>query len=214
MESLPYRLVDGTGTGQHQLVAPSGAAFVVADTVPAYGIDSPSAPFVQHLTSDSGSNDMRVVGTTADPVRFYIRASKTADRYITALSFVIADVGMSLNEFGAIVALTNGCRLSFRNNLRTAQFVVELRSNFDFVRLCLGTPAFGNAANAFQATNAVGASEAYMPVLTLFDQAPPHGFRLAAGSNDFVVFEVRDNTTGVDAFNCIAFGHDRFPDPA
>lgn len=210
--ALPYRLVDGTGTGQAQKVTPNGAAFIVADVVPAFGVDSPSAPFVQHLEDVTGSRDMRVVGSTSVPISFYIRASKIADRYITALSFVIADVGMQLNEFGAIVALTNGCRLTFRNNLREAQFVVELRSNFDFIRLCLGTPAFGNGANAFQAQNAVGPAEAFLPVLTLADQAPPHGFRLAAGSNDYVQFEIRDDTTAVDAFNCIAFGHDRFPD--
>jgi hypothetical protein len=212
MESIPSRLVDGTGTGQAQKVLPNGAAFTAVDTVPAYGVQTPSAPFVQSLESVSGSSDMRVVGSTAAPISFYLRASKVADRYITALSFLIADVGMSLTEFGGIPALTNGCRIVYRNNLRTTQFVVELRSNFDFVRLCLGHPAFGNAANAFQVTNAIGASEAYFPVLKLSEQAPPNGFRLVAGSNDYIEFQIRDDTTAVDAFNCIALGFDRFPD--
>jgi len=40
---------------------------------------------------------------------------------------------------------------------------------------------------------------------------PPFGFKLDKGSNQRLVLEVRDTTTGVDSFNALVKGFDRLP---
>jgi len=52
-----------------------------------------------------------------------------------------------------------------------------------------------------------GTSEAYIPVLdfsTIFGM--PWGFRLRKGTTDKLTFTVRDNLSGLDQFDAIAYG--------
>ncbi len=171
-------------------------------------------PFRQFLTSTGlvgGSADMQVAGTLAAPVEFWIPADKTNDRYVTSLSFVIADQNCTLALFGTVTALTNGCRIFYERSSGEINLHSTLKTNFDFVQLCLGQPAFGDANTAFRAANIFGSSEAYIPVLDLTVMNPPFGIRLSRGSEQRLVLQVRDTTTGVDRFDCVATGFDRLP---
>lgn len=170
-------------------------------------------PFRQFFTADgteTGSEDMRVDGSVTKQF-FYIESDETDERYVTAISFEISDAGAVLNEFGNIGALTNGCRFYYvRSDEEKIFFHKELKTNWDFVRLCLGVPAFGDAAGAFRANNISGTSEGYIPVLDLLRLVPPFGIKLDAGTRQRMVLSVRDNLMGVDSFNVIAYGFDRF----
>ena len=167
------------------------------------------SPFVSVLKNTLGSSDMRVVGTLSAPIEFSIPASTNADRFITAISFLISDAGANLNQFGALSALSNGCLLLYQTPASVTQVLPALKTNFDFIRMALGSPAFGNAGTAFQAVNAVASAEAYIPVIHFSDWLPPFGLKLDINSGNKLVFQIRDDTTGVDAFDAIAFGFDR-----
>lgn len=168
--------------------------------------------FRQFLTDDgttSGSTDMRVNGSTT-PVEFWVPSDSTHDLYISNISFVIADASATLNTFGNITALTNGCDVEYFADGSTTTIGTALKSNFDFIRLCLGSPSFGDGAAAFRANNVQSTSEGYLPVLN-FKQVFGfnYGIRLRPGTSDKLTVRVNDNTTGVDAFNAIAYGFTR-----
>lgn len=203
------KLVDGFGTGIQQRVFPTGAAYTTSNQIPPFGEFWPIIPFVQQLKNTAGSADMRVVGSLATPLQFFISASTSADRFITAISFIISDAGANLNQFGALTALTNGCLLLYETPSAVTQVLPALKTNFDFIRMAFGQPAFGDSGTVFQAVNAVAASEAYIPVIRFADWLPPFGLKLDINSGNRLVFQVRDDTTGVDAFDAIAFGFDR-----
>lgn len=212
--SLPIKIEDGRGSGDRASVE-NNALVTVTEPHPPFG-KSKTYLFRQNMTTDgtaTGTSSMKVAGTLAAPVKFYIPAGKNDDRYITTISFVIAGAGATLSEFSTIAALTNGCKLYYERERGEKIIHEALKSNFDFVRLCIGTPAFGDAATAFRASNVVGTSDAYIPVLYLSQIIPPYGIKLDAGSNQRLVFEVRDDTTSVsiDAFDAICYGFDREP---
>jgi hypothetical protein len=125
-------------------------------------------PFRQYITDNglsTGSKSMLVDGSTVEK-EFWISASEDHDIYINSISFVIADAGATLNNFGSITALTNGCELVWRTVDLGSEILHEsLKSNFDFVRLCNGYPAFGTAADSFRAKNVIGTSEGFLPSL-------------------------------------------------
>lgn len=141
---------------------------------------------------------------------FWIPADVDNDRYITAISFLIADAGASLNEFGAIAALTTGCVLEYNRIGEVVTIHDNLRSNWDFIRLCLGTPAFGATTNAFIASNVFGSSEGVIPVFNFATIIPPHGLKLERGTAHELILRVKDNTSAIDAFNAVAYGFERF----
>ena len=122
---------------------------------------------------------------------------------------MIADAGATMSKFGNITALTNGCNLFFDRATGTITIHDTLKSNLDFVRLCLGQPAFGTAADSFRIKNDISTSEGYIPVLDLTKLVPPFGIKLDLGTNQRFVLEVKDNTSTVDAFDAIAYGFDR-----
>ena len=169
--------------------------------------------FRQFLTDDgtaTGSEDMRVLGTAAAPLQFWVPADPDVDRYITQLSFVIADDGADFSKFGAITALTNGCRLFYGYSLGDVVISDALKTNWDFVRMTGGNPAFGTGTAAFKASNVEGKVDAYIPVLNLINYMPPYGVKLDRGTTERMVLEVQDDTRGVDAFNCICSGFERW----
>lgn len=205
---------DGTGNGKTACVFDDQSLFTTVAPYPPLGTEK-KIIFRQYLTLDgtsSGDNDMQKAGSVASPFEFYVAGSSDADRYITSLSFEIADASATLNKFGNITALTNGCQLLYEHpTLGEITIHDALQSNWDFVRLCLGQPGFGDAANAFKANNVSGTSEGYIPVLDLTKLLPPYGIKIDKGTNQKLVLRVRDDTTGVDAFDCIAYGFDRYP---
>ena len=207
---LKVRVDDGQGTGGQARVLDDSLAVTVFPSPPL--VPQKVRIFRQYLTSDgtsSGSSSMKV-DASATAQEFYVQAGDDVDRYITTLSFVIADATATLNEFGAVTALTNGCQLFYEAKAGTVYIHDTLKSNWDFVRLCMGAPAFGDAAGAFRASNVVGTSEGYIPVLDLRRSLPPFGVKLDVGTKQRLVLEVRDDCSGVDGFNCIAYGFDRF----
>ena len=210
--SIKARILDGLGRGKEARVEDEALLISQRPCPPLLPLKS--RIFRQYMTNDglpTGSEDMQVVGTPAAPIQFWIPAHETDDRYIAAISFMIADAGASLNKFGNIAALANGCRLFYDSLEVEVEIHGLLQSNFDFIRLCLGQPAWGDAGTAFLAQNVVGLSEAYIPVLYLKEMMPQFGIKLDRGTNQRLVLEVRDDTTGVDGFDCITYGFDRFP---
>jgi hypothetical protein len=208
--SINVRVEDGTGTGNAATVNNEGQLNVIVHPHPPVTDQKPVKPFRQYFTDDgtsTGSNDMKVDGSTTN-VEFYIEADQTKDLYIKSVSVVIADASSTLNKFGNITALTNGVEFKWVS-IGEEEIVIHegLVSNFDFVRLAGGQPGFGDGAGAFRASNVESTSEGYIPFIDLaFTFGLPYGIRLKAGSTDKLVFTVRDNCTGVDAFNIIGYG--------
>lgn len=211
--TLPTKIVDDL-SGESASVE-NHALVTVSEPHPPFG-KSKTYLFRQFMTTDgtsTGTSSMKAVGTLAAPVKFYISAGKNDDRYITSISFLLSGAGATLSEFCSDPALTNGCRLYYEREHGEKVIHDSLKSNFDFIRLSLGTPAFGDAAGAFRAPNVVGSSEAYIPVVDFTKIIPPYGIKLDAGSNQRLVFEIRDDTTSASiiALDAIAYGFDREP---
>ena len=167
-------------------------------------------PFRQYFTDtglSTGSNDMQVDGATTE-TQFYIKASQDKDIYIGRVSVVIADASATLNKFGNITALTNGVEFAWvSQDLGTTVIHEAMKTNFDFVRLGGGSPAFGDTAGAFRASNVSGNSEAYIPQIDFSEIfGMPWGVRLRKGTEDRLCFVVKDDTRGVDLFDAIGFG--------
>jgi hypothetical protein len=184
---------------------------------PPFGVEDFIFPLRQFLTSDGepdGPNDMRVDGSVT-PVDFFIKAINGADRYINRLSIIIADQSATLNQFGAIGSLTNGMDFFYDSDRGQLTIAEALDTNFEFIRLAQGDPAFRGSGTAFVANNAIGtggsASEAYLPSIDLASVfGTQFGIRLKADSIQKLTIRVNDDVTGVDAFNIQAFGFDRY----
>lgn len=204
---IDLRIIDGTGTKRKAIVDDQNGLVVSVNTSPPIGIQK-NKIFRGYLTSLTGITDMRVNGSVTN-VNFSINASTTGDRYITQLSFIIADAGLTLNKFGNLTALTNGCYLYYSRLRETVTIHDSLKSNWDFIRLCSGQPAFGDAGTAFIANNVFDSSEGVIPVLDLAKMLPPYGVKLDQSSTQTLTLTVRDDCTGVDQFDCIAYGFDR-----
>jgi hypothetical protein len=209
--AIDIKIRDG-GNDRDAKVSTENALLVQGQGLPPLQPPGRGQIFRQFLTNGGGSgdsNDMQVDGSTT-AVEFWVPANITYDLYISSLSFVIADASATLDKFGNITALTNGCDLEYFTDGGITTIASALKSNFDFVRLCQGNPAFGDGAAAFRANNTQGTSEGYLPVLDIKSVfGLPWGIRLRPGTTDKILVRVNDNTTGVDAFNCIAYGFTR-----
>ena len=207
---------DGTGSKRAATVTENHALCTQEIPGPPFGLAPHMRIFRQYLTADgtsAGSNDMLVDGSSTN-VDFWVPPHAVNDRYIVSLSFLIADAGASLSEWGNTnAALANGFRLFYSDNTGEVDIASALQTNFDFVRLCSGRPSFGDAGTAFQAPNVVSTSDAYLPVLDIRSTfGMPWGVELRAGSSQRLTLRVRDNATGPDQFDVIAYGFERVPD--
>jgi len=211
--SIRTNIEDGAGRGYTAKVSPEGFLFTQEAPYPPSSEETKITVYREFLTlnNDGTTTDMRVNGATT-PQSFFINAEPDFDIYITTVSFVIADAGASLNEFGGITALANGCRFYYEDSNGEINIGTDLTSNFEFVRLCQGNPSFGNGSAAFLANNVVGNSEAFIPVFDFRNFGFKWGLKLAASSQNRLVLEVNDNVTGIDAFNAIAYGFRRVLD--
>jgi hypothetical protein len=203
-------LQDGKGKGNTLRINGEGEASVVVHPHPPRGEVEDALPFRQYFTDDgtsSGDNDMRVNGSTTN-VEFSIKADQEKDLYIKTISIEIADASATLNKFGNLTALTNGVEFKW-SSLQEGDVIIDesLQTNWDFIRLAGGNPAFGDAAGAFRANNVSSTSEGYIPVLDLSAIfGLQYGVRLRAGSTEELVFTVKDDVTGVDSFNIVGYG--------
>lgn len=202
-------------TGNEQTIDDSGASLNIVKPLPPYlGLEGKQKMRIyrQYLKTSAGASSMLVNGSSTN-VDFYVEADDNLDTYITNLSFVIADASLSLNQFGNITALTNGCRLFYQDNAGEVDIHDALKTNFQFIRLCGGVPSFGSTTNAFIASNVSGTSEAVIPTLDLKQR---FGFQwgvvLKGGTNQRITLRVRDDCSGVDQFDCIAYGFTREKD--
>ena len=168
-------------------------------------------PYRQYMTDNGlsdGANDMRVDGSVTEQ-KFYVTPQTDGrDLYIGRLDITIADAGATLNQFGNIGALANGVKLEWvTQEFGTVEVNEAMKTNWDFVRLSGGKPAFGNGTTSFKANNVQGSSEGYFTSID-FDEIfnLRWGMRLRRGTEDKLVLTVRDDTTGVDKFDAVAYG--------
>lgn len=208
---LNVKIEDGYGSGNKASVNGGGSlSVVVYDHPPLANNANVVVPFRSVMSQDGlgVTTDMRVVGTLATPVEFSVLADPEEDIYIKSVAFTIVDAVSTLSKFGNLTALINGCCLFwFTQDQGIVIIDDELKSNFDFVRLCAGQPAFGDSAGSFRASKVVGASEGYIPNLNISNVFGMNwGLRLRGGTNDKFTLAVQDDTTGVDAFNVICYG--------
>lgn len=207
---IKAKIIDGCGSSNPAKVTKDEALLVTQQTFPPLGPQK-IKPFRSYFKNSSDAYDMRVQGTLSVPIDFYIAADQNTDRYISILSFVISDASLALNEFGHISVLTNGCQLLYNSALTGLVYLHDaLKSNWDFVRFAMGSPSFGTGTASFIASNVVGASEAIIPVINLAFIIPPYGLKLDAGSDQKLIFRIRDDVRAIDGFDIIAYGFDRF----
>ncbi len=207
--SIETKVIDGKGRGNRVEITDENAIFTQDTGLPPKQQEAVGTVYRQYLRNSAGSLDMRVNGSSTIQ-EFYLEADPEFDIYIGSLSFVIADAGATLSEFGSISALSNGCELLYQNNVGDIQIADSLKSNFEFVRLCQGNPAFGTGAQSFRANNVEGSSEGFIPVLDITDVfGLTWGVKLRKGTSDRIIMRIKDDTSGVDAFNCIAYGFTR-----
>jgi len=220
-----YQIVDGTGrrysagvTKDHRLLVSA----ILVEEVNTGGADGgglseslKTLPFRQYLTTDgtaSGVYDMRVNASLSAPQDFYIDATLQGDIYLTKISVVISDTSMTMAKFGTITALTNGVQLFFTSTKYGNIFIQDsLKTNFEFVRASNGVPGTGNASDAFIISSVSGNSDAILVNIDLAQLMPPYGVCLHYGSTQRFVCRIRDNVSGIDAFNMMAFGFIRLP---
>jgi len=207
---LPTVLVDGHGSGHRLKINGEGELNAVLHQHPPRNEDEIPLPYRQYLTDtgySDGDNDMRVNGSSSE-IPFLIKADPNQDVYLKTLAVVIADAGATLNNFGNIGALSNGIKFEWNIQESGAIEIHEgLKSNWDFVRLSGGNPSFGQGTSSFRANNVSGNSEGYIPTIDLQQiYGLQWGLRLRAGTNDNISFTIRDNITGVDQFDIIAYG--------
>ena len=172
------------------------------------------------LNGDGTTTDMLVDGSTT-PQIFSIDGISRADIYITSLSFIIAGAGVVLgNDFaGSGASLTNGCRLYYEDSNGEVNIGTNLATNFDFIRLCQGNPAFADPtlgpfiAPAIAGATGKGVSPAdgILPILNFQNIFGfQYGLKIAKGTKHRLVLEINDDlTTGLGAnaaFNIIAYG--------
>ena len=156
---ISFQLSNGFGDNTKAKVGKEGEVSVVVHPHPPRNEDAvigTPTPFRQYFTDDgysTGSNDMKVDGSSTNQV-FFIQAEEEKDIYIGRVSIVIADASATLNKFGNLTALTNGVLFEWNSrDLGSTTIHEALKSNFDFVRLCGGKPAYGDGNGAFRANN-------------------------------------------------------------
>lgn len=162
--------------------------------------------------SPSGVQDMRVAGTLLNPIDFFVEARPVGegDRYIKTCFFLIADSSANLSQFGNLPALTNGCQFIYSTSEGEIQIEPQLKSNYDFLRLSGGTPAYGTGVSSFRSPDVIGSSEGYFFKVDFQElYGIQLGLLLRAGSGHRLIVRIRDNTTGVDAFTARIAGFRR-----
>lgn len=205
---IKAQVVDGFGTGHKLKVNGEGEANVVVHPHPPLDETVHSLPFRQYFSTDgndTGATDMKVAGTLVAPINFYIGAKRNVDIYIRTVSILIADEGAKLSEFGHITALTNGVNFFHSTNESGAITINDaLKTNWDFIRTSLdSTPV----AKIDVQKDIEGKVDAYTPIMSIPNVfGLPWGLRLRKGTEDKLVFSVRDTTTGVDQFDIIGYG--------
>lgn len=202
-------LVDGHGSGAEARVSREGTIHVINHAHPPQGETLFAIPYRQRLTDSAGSDDLTVDGSVNE-VEFSVWADTEYDIYIRSLSVEIGDSGSpTLNKFGSLTALTNGVEMV---NITTdlGEFVLHegIKTNKEFIRLGVDTFSIGTGTDAFLADVSGGSStKSYLPVVDIQETyGLPFGLKLRRATEDRLTFRVRDDLTGLDVFDIIAYG--------
>jgi len=210
--TIKTTIKDGRGKGVELEITEDNSALVTNTQVPPSSMQSVVRPFRGYFRNDAASSDMRVAGSLAAPLEFYISAPEDGDRYIDTLSIAIADAGATLEKFGNITALTNGVTIFYEDSeLGNITIGDGLVSNFEFLRMCAsGVHGIGTGTNSYRASNVQGGSEGYLMSLDFSEVfGLPWGIRLKKDTTLRLVVQINDDTSGVDKFDVIAYGYDR-----
>lgn len=207
--ALPTHIIDGGGTRRKAIVDDTLALCVRMYPEPPIQAQK-LKPFRQYLTTDgtaSGSNDMGVDGSSTN-VDFYVPADDTDDRYITSLSFIIGyGTSGQPNEWADGTALSNGSRLFYESARGENDIHDAIKANQDMFRLSFNPIPTAWELRHVNSTNDYG----YFIYTDLAKIIPPFGIKLDRGTDQRLVIRIRDNAgADADAFNCIAYGFDRF----
>lgn len=219
--SVNFKIYDGQGSGRAAIVDQGGFLRVQPSSFPSVEDEDIQIVYRDFLTLNGNgtTSDMRVNGAVTKQY-FWVQSEPNFDIYVKNLSIVLADTNTdnSLNTFGDLAALTNGCRIYYEDSNGEVNIGTNLRTNFDLIRLCLGKPAFGSryavggTYNPFFLPDAVGATaDAIIPIIdfsSIFGFE--YGIKLQNSTNNKLVIEINDNlSSGLDAFNIIAYGFKR-----
>jgi len=210
--SIDVKLQGGFGKKNNAHVDHNGRVHVLDHGVPAYGYVTESRIYRDFFKNSVGSSSMLVDGSSIDQ-DFFISADQENDRYVSSVSFVIADDGAKLNKFGAIDALTNGVEMFYEDESGVVVIQESMKTNWDFIRLSGGNPPFGNGGDAFKAKDVEGKVDSYIPIIEfkrVFGFT--FGIRLKAASSQRLVIRIKDDVSDIDSFNAIAYGFDRLKD--
>lgn len=196
--------------GHRARVTPQGDLVTALSQNPPVGGQILTVPFADFLTVESGTSALNINGATTNQ-NAVINARNDGDTYITTMNVLISDSPLALNRFGGLTALTNGLQFFYESPLGRTTLPLNIRTNFDIIRLAQLTAPIGTKTDAFQLTNAGAESEdAYNPVIDLTRFGPlNYGVRLRKGTKDRVGFTIRDNLTGLTVFNILATGFTR-----
>ena len=209
--TLGVELISGRGAKNSARINGEGELSVVVHPHPPKDEQETALPFRQYFTATGqagGSFDMRVNASAASPQDFYIQAVGDYDIYLKTLSIIISDAGATLSEFGNLASLTNGIEFGW-DSQDVGEIIIadSIKTNFEFMRLAIGNPPLGGGTDAFQAANVVSTSEAYIPTINFAEIfGLQYGIRLRKGTKDRLYFKIKDNVSGVDQFDAIAYG--------
>jgi hypothetical protein len=200
-------------SGHYKLkVYDEGAIGVVEHRHPPLDEKLQALPFRQYMTDDgatSGSNDMSVNGSSTN-VDFYVTAVADYDIYLKSISVVIGDGGApNLNGFGALAALTNGIQWCFfGSEIGLYELHDGIKTNLEFIRLGVDTAGIGTGTDAFLAdVSGDGSEKSYLPTIDIEETfGLRYGLRLRKGTQDKLVFTVRDDLSALTTFNAISYG--------
>lgn len=167
-----------------------------------------SYPLSEFFVDENGSNDLRVDGSSTPQV-FSISAVADYDIFIKTISVKISDNGSRLDRFAALDALTNGMSFEY-SSPEVGSIVIsdEIKTNLDFIRVGLASPAFGTGSDVFKADLSGSGDDTYLPVI---DMNQTFGFtwglRLRKGTTAMLKFVVNDDlSSGIGDFNIKGFG--------
>lgn len=208
--TVKFVITDGHGSGNKLKINGEGELTAAIHPHPPKDEEESPLPFRQYFTDNgtsTGSDNMIVDGSSAAQ-RFYIEATEDYDIYIKTMSVRISDGSGALDLFGGLTALTNGVSFTWDTS-EEGEYVLHdgIQTNLEFVRLAMGTPAFGAGTTAFKADVSGSGDASYLPAIDL--QAvfgTPWGLRLRKGTTDKVSFIVNDALAGLTTFNIIGYG--------
>lgn len=198
--------------GEQLKVNPEGDIGVTIHQHPPITETILALPFRSYFTQDgttTGNRVMSVDGSTVN-VDYYIKASQDVDIYIKYITVEIGDGGSpALNKFGNLNALTDGVAFYWDTQQEPLYELHEgIKTNKSFIRISSDSAGFGDGTNAFLADVSGGGTEkSYLPNMDMAEiYGLQWGLRLRKGTNDRIIFRVRDDLTGLTTFNAIGTG--------